>query len=538
MKMRAAWGIGHWALGIGHWALGISHWSLVISHWSLVIGHWLTRRPDRYSFGEGDILGHGRSLVMCGLLGLFVLPLPASADDAISSEPDSVSSAVLQAKADIERDTEELTALRARIAEQRRPLAARLETLQATVKQCRADVERIRRLRTQGEKEQAALEAEANAVEEECRFLSALFVEYARAMETRVGAAEGARLVDRLRPIQAALATEETADGFAQAIGDLLALSEDWNAERFGGCLFEGVALDDNGIERPGRFAALGPVAWFAADDDGPTGLAVTQFGAAQPAIYNRLADTQTAGIRDLVAGAVAWVPVDVTAGDAIKVAEAKPTLLEHVRKGGFVMIPLLVVAVAAVALAIWKAFELGCIQVRPGKDVHVAIEAARRGNAAAAREAASGIRPPLRSLVEEAIQHRDASRDHLEEIMHEHVLAALPRLERHMGTLAVLGGIAPLLGLLGTVTGMIHTFQLVTIFGSGDAKLLSGGISEALVTTETGLAIAIPVLLVHAFLARRARSIIGALERAAVGIVNELMVIGHWSLVNGAWCG
>jgi len=269
-------------------------------------------------------------------------------------------------------------------------------------------------------------------------------------------------------------------------------------------------------------------VAWFAADDDGPTGLAVTQFGAAQPAIYDRLADTQTAAIRDLVAGGVARVVVDVTAGDAIKVADAKPTFLEHVRKGGFVMIPLLIVAVAAVALAIWKAVELWGIRVQPGKDVHVAIEAARRGDSAAAREAASGIKPPLRSLVEEAIEHRDSPRDHLEEIMHEHVLTSLPRLERNLGTLAVLGGIAPLLGLLGTVTGMIHTFQLVTIFGSGDAKLLSGGISEALVTTETGLAIAIPVLLVHAFLARRARGIIGALERAAVGIVNDIKVRSH----------
>ena len=466
-----------------------------------------------------------RFLALC--LVLFICPLTLNAQTAQNRDlsDGSVKEAVLAAKADIERDTQELNELRARIAEHRRPLAERLEALQATVKQRRADVERIRRLRTQGEKEQAALEAEATAVEEECHFLNALFVEYTRAMETRVGAAESARLVERLRPIQTTLATEETTDGFAQAIGDLLALSEDWNAERFGGCLFEGVALDHNGIERPGRFAALGPVAWFAADGDGPTG--VTQFGAAQPAIYNRLAGTQTAAIRDLVAGGVARVPVDVTAGDAIKVADARPTFLEHVRKGGFVMIPLLIVAVAAVALAIWKAVELGGIRVQPGRDAHVAIEAARRGDAAAAREAASGIKPPLRSLVEEAIEHRDSPRDHLEEIMHEHVLTLLPRLERNLGTLAVLGGIAPLLGLLGTVTGMIHTFQLVTIFGSGDAKLLSGGISEALVTTETGLAIAIPVLLVHAFLARRARGIIGALERAAVGIVNDINVRG-----------
>ena len=91
-----------------------------------------------------------------------------------------------------------------------------------------------------------------------------------------------------------------------------------------------------------------------------------------------------------------------------------------------------------------------------------------------------------------------------------------------------MLGGVAPLLGLLGTVTGMIHTFNLATIFGTGNAKLLSGGISEALITTEYGLYIAIPVLLAHAFFARRVRSIIGALERAVVVFVNELTLTGR----------
>ena len=343
-------------------------------------------------------------------------------------------------------------------------------------------------------------------------------------METRVGSAEAARLGERLRPIHQALAEEES-EGFADAVAGLLTLSATMNEDRLGGSLFEGVALDADGIERPGRFAALGPVAYFAADGEGPAGLAATQFGASQPGIYDRFPGEVASTVRALTAGKAARVPVDMTGGGAIQVAEARPSILEHLRKGGFVMIPLLAVALAAVVLTVWKTIELGRIQIQPVRQLDAAIEAAQHDDDATAREAVTGLRQPLRSLVEEAIEHRHSGRDHLEEIMHEHVLAALPRLERHLGTLAVLGGIAPLLGLLGTVTGMIHTFQLVTIFGSGDAKLLSGGISEALVTTETGLAIAIPVLLVHAFLARRARGILGALERIAVGIVNRLAV-------------
>lgn len=459
---------------------------------------------------------------------LFSVCLAAWPRDSIAAEEAPGAAAVAQAiaetQADIERDTEALNALRAEIAVQRRPLAARLDALQKTVREDRAEVERIRRLRRQGENEQASLEAEMAAVEEELQYLAALFVEYSRAMETRVGPAEAARLVERLRPIQQTLAAEES-EGFADAVARLLALAAELNADRFGGALFKGVALNADGIERPGRFATLGPVAYFAADGEGPAGLATTQFGASQAAIYDRFPPGVAAAIRALAAGNAARVPVDVTGGDAIQVAKARPTVFEHLRQGGFVMIPLLAVALAAVVLTVGKAVELGRIQVETGRQLDAAIAAARRDDVAAAREAAAGIRQPLRALVEEAIVHRHAARNSLEEILHEQVLAALPRLERHLGTLAVLGGIAPLLGLLGTVTGMIHTFQLVTIFGSGDAKLLSGGISEALVTTEVGLMIAIPVLLAHAFLARRARDIIGALEGAAVGIVNRLVV-------------
>ena len=110
---------------------------------------------------------------------------------------------------------------------------------------------------------------------------------------------------------------------------------------------------------------------------------------------------------------------------------------------------------------------------------------------------------------------------------MHERIITEIPILEKHLPTLAVCASAAPLLGLLGTVTGMIHTFNLVTIFGTGDARLLSGGISEALITTEYGLVIAVPALFVHAYLSRRVRGIIDTLEQTAIGFVNGLKLRG-----------
>jgi hypothetical protein len=88
---------------------------------------------------------------------------------------------------------------------------------------------------------------------------------------------------------------------------------------------------------------------------------------------------------------------------------------------------------------------------------------------------------------------------------------------------IAICAASAPLLGLLGTVTGIISTFKLITVFGSGDVKTLSGGISEALITTEFGLIVAIPSLLLHAFLSRKARGVIGQMETAAVAFVNQV---------------
>ena len=88
---------------------------------------------------------------------------------------------------------------------------------------------------------------------------------------------------------------------------------------------------------------------------------------------------------------------------------------------------------------------------------------------------------------------------------------------------IAIAAASAPLLGLLGTVTGIINTFKLITVFGSGDVKTLSGGISEALITTEFGLIIAIPSLLLHAFLSRKAKGIVHRMETTAVAFLNKL---------------
>jgi biopolymer transport protein ExbB len=104
---------------------------------------------------------------------------------------------------------------------------------------------------------------------------------------------------------------------------------------------------------------------------------------------------------------------------------------------------------------------------------------------------------------------------------LQEAILKELPRLERFLPMLNIMGAVAPLLGLLGTVTGMIGTFRVITLYGTGDPRVMSGGISEALVTTMFGLAVAIPIMLIHTFLNRRIEHVVGDMEEKAVALTN-----------------
>jgi biopolymer transport protein ExbB len=127
----------------------------------------------------------------------------------------------------------------------------------------------------------------------------------------------------------------------------------------------------------------------------------------------------------------------------------------------------------------------------------------------------------PVVNVIRDGINARKEDRETLESVLQESILRELPRLERGMSVVAVFGAVAPLLGLLGTVTGMIATFRVITLYGTGDPKLMSGGISEALITTEWGLFVAIPTMLIHTFLSRRVNTIVGDMEEKAVTMTN-----------------
>ncbi len=168
-------------------------------------------------------------------------------------------------------------------------------------------------------------------------------------------------------------------------------------------------------------------------------------------------------------------------------------------REGGILMLPLMVVSMLMWLLIMERFLVLRKLHHR-NMPLEIAMRHIRENRRANPREYAGVIS----MLVNRFVSLRSGQRELDQFILDESVLCINHRLKDRLTFIAVLAAIAPLLGLLGTVTGMIGTFEVMSIFGTGNAKAMAGGISEALITTETGLIVAIPGLYMHHFLSRR----------------------------------
>ena len=222
----------------------------------------------------------------------------------------------------------------------------------------------------------------------------------------------------------------------------------------------------------------------------------------------------QPAGRHTAAAGAfqdatAGWVSmsVDPSRGSILGLLVQAPTLVERIAQGG--AIGYIIIALGLIGLAL-VGFQFTSLMLT-GRAMAVQRDAS-----------SANVGNPLGRVMAVYEAHPDADTDTLERRLDESILRDTPPLERFLSTLRVLSVIAPLLGLLGTVTGMIETFQQITLFGTGDPKLMAGGISEALVTTMLGLMTAIPLVLLHSLLRDRSRGLIQVLEEQSAGLIAE----------------
>ncbi len=235
--------------------------------------------------------------------------------------------------------------------------------------------------------------------------------------------------------------------------------------------------------------------------------------------------DEMTREAKKFVSGKSPGLFLDLSAGGAFRQLTDMPTWYEQLESGGALMYPLLAVGLLAVLLMIERLIVLA----RESRDCDALSDRvtsslqSKKWNEAL--RMCQGKSTSLAHVLQAGINHRQERVEVLESVMEEAIQQTLPRLERNMSSLQILGMVSPLLGLLGTVTGMIATFQMITLYGTGDPKIMSGGISEALITTQYGLIVAIPIILIHGYFQGRIDRIIGTLEEKAIMLVNAVKI-------------
>lgn len=196
---------------------------------------------------------------------------------------------------------------------------------------------------------------------------------------------------------------------------------------------------------------------------------------------------------------------VDPARGSLLALLIQEPSLRERVAQGGPVGVVIILLGLVGLVIALARWFYLGTVGAKIRQQL--LSEAPSDGN-------------PLGRILAVYRDDPDVETEALELRLDEAILREIPRLERWQGSIKVIAAVAPLLGLLGTVTGMIATFQAITLFGTGDPKLMAGGISQALVTTVLGLTVAIPLVLLHSVVASRSKALIEVLEEQSAGII------------------
>ncbi|MCH2205049.1 MAG: MotA/TolQ/ExbB proton channel family protein [Lentisphaerales bacterium] len=231
--------------------------------------------------------------------------------------------------------------------------------------------------------------------------------------------------------------------------------------------------------------------------------------------------------LSSLASGSEQTLPFDFTDGLATKADLQEKSVLEHFQAGGVIIYPLALLGFICILAGAYKTVQLYTIRSQYDDKVRHLVGLIRNNQMEEADKYVNSLKNPVGSLLKEALTHHEVSRENLEEYLSETILAQMPNLDKFLTVLSVSAGAAPLLGLLGTVMGIIKTFEMIGIYGTGDANRLAGGISEALVTTEMGLIVAIPALIWHAVLNRRLRKIVSNLEKAMLSFINALSIEG-----------
>ncbi len=208
----------------------------------------------------------------------------------------------------------------------------------------------------------------------------------------------------------------------------------------------------------------------------------------------------------DATSGTVTF-GLDVTRGGILALLVESPTVGDRINQGGIVGYSIIALGIIGLLIAIWR---------------WVILSIDSRKVAAQLKRNSASTDNPLGRVLAAYESNKNADTETIELKLSEAALKEMPALTKGLLFIKVIAVVAPLLGLLGTVTGMIKTFQVITLYGAGDPKMMAGGISQALMTTVLGLVVAIPMVLIHTLVSGQSRKIINILHSQSAGIVAQ----------------
>ncbi|MFH1045386.1 MAG: MotA/TolQ/ExbB proton channel family protein [Candidatus Omnitrophota bacterium] len=199
----------------------------------------------------------------------------------------------------------------------------------------------------------------------------------------------------------------------------------------------------------------------------------------------------------------------------------------EMIQKGGPVMYPIILCSIAALAIVIERSLYLYRVRTDVEKFMEQIAQILKRNRVMEAIDFCEKTTGPIARIVKAGILNHDRPRQEIKESIEDAGIYEIPQLQKHLGMLATIAHISPLLGLLGTVTGMVRAFQVIqqkaTALNPVNPADLAGGIWEALITTVGGLVVAIPAFVVYDYLVHKVKGFVHDMDRAATELVNIL---------------
>jgi biopolymer transport protein ExbB len=439
-----------------------------------------------------------------------------------AAAPLSAQSPVEKSKADIIEARKELDGTRKEYASLRSALYREINRLDDEALRLGKELRALEKEKETRTRNQRVLEQNLQIAKTEFDYTTGILNQYGKALVARLHPAENQRYLGLIQEAEqkAAAARNEHMEELAQRMR-VARLGLDRLSDVSGGARFEGKALRNGSQALEGSFLMMGPAVFFKSQDGGFEGVgSFSDTGTELPTVIG-LDGVEKGLIANTVATGKGEIPVDGSMGKALEVQAAEESLGETIEKGGIVGHCILALGALALALTIFKFVEITRFPVPSRKQINAILDDLLAGNRKAAAEKSARLPGMAGDLVRTGAARFHEKRRVLEEAMFEKLVTIKPKLDRFLPFLGLTAAAAPLMGLLGTVLGIIKTFQAMAIYGTGNAKNFSAGISEALITTAEGLVVAIPVLVLHGIMKSLAKGKFGEVEGIAIALMN-----------------